>query len=127
MGVPQRPAGIRAKDLGVAFLVFAQGFGVVGRHVAGGDGVDIDAVRREFVGHQPGQPHHGALGGGVGRDADAALEREHRGGVDDLAAFALLDHDLGHGLAEEEQRAQIDVDARRPSLSRRTRSAGRGG
>ena len=62
------------EDRLVAVGVGAQRLGVVGLDVAGRDGVDVDAARRPLVGEELGQAGDAVLGGGVGGDADAALE-----------------------------------------------------
>ena len=56
-------------------------------------------LRRPLVGEQLGQPGDAVLGGGVGRDADAALEGEQRGDVDDRAAGPAREGGAGEGLA----------------------------
>ena len=45
----------------------------------------------------------------VGRDADSALEAEHRGDVHDLAA-SLVEHDPARACAELERRREVDLD-----------------
>lgn len=107
----QSPAtcGNALQDGGVATRIGAQGGGIVGRHIAGGDGVYVDAVVGPLVGHQAGDAHDAALGCGVGRHTHATLERQHGGDVDDLAARALGDELACHGLAEEKDRFQIDA------------------
>ena len=49
-------------------------------------------LRGPLVRQQAREARDAALAGGVGRDADAALERQHRGDVDDLAAAPLGQH-----------------------------------
>src|SRR5436309_383338 len=43
--------GDAREDFRVALRISAQGGGVVGVHVPGGNGVDVDVMRGEFVGH----------------------------------------------------------------------------
>ena len=106
------PAASRntAEDFSAALRVSPQRSRVISGHIAGSNRIDIDAMGREFVAHQPGQTHHGALSGSIGRNANAALEREQRGDVDDLASAPLFDHLFGCGLAQEEDRALVDLD-----------------
>lgn len=73
--------------------------------VAGGDGVDRDALGRPLVGEALCDLAHGALGRGVGRDGEAALEGEQRGKVDDAAAAA------GNGGGLELEHVGADVAA----------------
>ena len=98
------------EDRLVAGRVGAQRLGVVGLDVAGRDRVDVDALRRPLVGEQLGQAGDAVLGRGVGRDADAALEGEQRGDVDDRAARPAREGGAGEGLRQEEHRLQVDVD-----------------
>ena len=75
--------GMRARISLLRIGVGAQRGGVVGVHVARRDRIHGDAVFRPLVGEQPGQPEHAAFGRRVGRHADAALERQQRGDIDD--------------------------------------------
>src|SRR6185503_6398502 len=75
-----------AEDVAIALLVRAQRRGVVGFEIAGRDRVHVDAARRPLVREQARDAGEAALARGVRRRANAALEREHRGDVDDLAA-----------------------------------------
>ena len=102
--------GDALEDRAAAVGVGAQGLGVVGLDVARRDGVDVDALRRPLVREQPGQPGDPVLGGGVGRDADAALEGEQRGDVDDGAAGPPREDAAGERLGEEEDGLEVDVD-----------------
>jgi len=40
-GSPQRPAGMRSENIAAALRILAQLLGVVGRHIARCDGVDV--------------------------------------------------------------------------------------
>ena len=104
--------------------VGAQRRGVVGLHVAGRDRVDVDAVRRPFVGERLGELRDAALGRGVAGHGDAALEREQRRDVDDLAAAAAVEHVAAGGAAQPEDARQVHVDHRRPSPSSSCSAAG---
>ena len=66
--------------------------------------------RRPLVGEGLGELHDAALRGGVAGHGDAALEREQRGDVDDLAAVAAVDHLAARGAAEAEHARQVDGD-----------------
>ena len=93
--------------------IVAQRLGVVGLDISGGDRVDVDAPRTPFAGQQLGQTGHAAFAGGIGRDADAALKRQQRSDVDDLARSA-RHHLARNGLAQEKQRFQVHVHHRIP-------------
>ena len=67
-------------------------------------------LRRPLVGEELGQAGDAVLGGGVARDADAALEGEQRGDVDDGAAGLAREGGAGEGLGEEEHRLEVHVD-----------------
>src|SRR5690606_32482207 len=103
------------KDAVVALGVLAQGGGVVGGDIAGGDGVDVDAPMGPFAGEQAGDAGQPAFGGRVGRHANAALEGQHRGDVDDLAG-AIGQHAPRGCLREEEGCLEIEVHHRVPIL-----------
>src|SRR5574337_364992 len=86
-----------------------------GFHDAGGDGHDPDAGAGQFPGDGQGHGHHPALGGGVGRLAELAVEGRHRGGADDHPALAagigfVPAHGLGRQADHVEAAHQIDVD-----------------
>src|SRR5699024_8052765 len=102
----RRDAG---EDRVAALGVLAQGVRVGGGDVPRGDGVDVDALVRPLVGERLGQARDGGLRGRVAGDVDAALEAEHRGRVDELAAAA-----RGHGAADRargrERGPEVDVD-----------------
>ncbi len=102
------------EDVAAAHRIVAQGLGVVSGHVAGGDGVDVDTMRRELVREGAGEAEDAALRGGVGDDADASLKREHRGDVDDLPAALLLDEAPCEVAREGEDGAEIHFDDRVP-------------
>src|SRR5260370_24730061 len=74
------------EDLPIASLVGLQGFRVGRSEVTGGDGIDLNTLRRPFVGERFCQLGNAAFAGGVGRHADTALEAEQRRDVNDLAA-----------------------------------------
>jgi hypothetical protein len=105
--------GDALEDLPVARFVGLQRRGVVGGDVARRDRVDVDAFGRPLVGEQPCQPCDPALGSGIARHADPALEAQQRGDVDDLAA-ALCEHVPPGRLAQEEQALEVGVDHRVP-------------
>ena len=104
------------EDLAAARGVVAERLRVVRGHVAGRDGVDVDAERRELVGHGAGQAEQTALRGGVRGHANAALERQHRRDVDDPSATLPL-HDRACKLAaEREYGAEVHLDHGVPIL-----------
>ena len=114
-GVAPAAGGDALLDLAVARLVGLQRGGVVGGDIARRDGVHIDAPGRPFVCEQLGEAGDAALRRGVARHADAALEGEERGDVDDLAR-ALGQHVATGRLAEEEGGLEVGVDHRVPIL-----------
>src|SRR3546814_13013733 len=77
-------------DLTVARLVALQRGGVVRRDIAGRDRIDLNALRRPFVGEQPGQAADPRFRRGIARYAAAAPKGPHRGEVDDPARPPLL-------------------------------------
>src|SRR5215213_2600911 len=113
------PAGGRDafEYLSVARLVPLQRRRVVGAHVAGRDGVDVDAPGRPLVGERLRELRHAALRRRVGGDGQSALEGEEGGDVDDLAAPA-LDHVAPGQLREAEDGREVDLDDGRPVLLR---------
>ena len=101
--------GDALEDFEGALGVGLEGGGVVGAHVAGGDGVDLDAVGGPFVGEGFGELADGALAGGVSGNRDAAEKREQGGDVDDFAGAA-GDHVLAGGAAGDEDAVEVDVE-----------------
>ena len=83
--------------------------GVIGRHIARRDGVDVDVVFRPFVRQQTGHAHHAAFRSGIRRHADTALEREHGGDINDLAAIALSDEVFRRCLGHKKDAFNIQV------------------
>ena len=63
-------------DLAVSLRILTQRLGVVGLHVAGRDGVDVDAVSRPLVRERLRELDEAALRRGVTGNGDAALERQ---------------------------------------------------
>ena len=81
-----------------------------GQRDAGGDGIDVDAVRTELVGELAGEGDDAALGRGVGaRTVGAEPPPGDRGQVDDLAAAAPLHH-RDHGMGEQERAVEVEGD-----------------
>jgi hypothetical protein len=108
-GLAPATGGDAFEDLAVAGLVGLEGFGVGGGDVAGSDGVDLNAFGGPLVGEGLGELGDAALGSCVGRDADAALEAEEAGDVDDLAA-SFSGHDVsGDELGELEDAGEVDL------------------
>ena len=101
--------GDAGEDGGVAGFVGAEGGGVVGGDVAGGDGVDVDAFAGPFVGEGFGERGDAAFGGGVSGDGDAALEGEEGGGEDDFAGAA-GDHVFADFAGEDELGVEVHFD-----------------
>ncbi len=101
--------GDTLEDLAVAGLVGLESFGVGRREVAGGDGVDLDALGGPLVGERLGELGDATFGGRVGGNADASLEAEEGGYVYDLAV-ASGDHVAGGQLRELEGAGEVDLE-----------------
>ncbi len=103
-------AGRNAAQYGGAALgISAQGGGVVGLDIARRYGIDIDVPGRPFAGKEPGQADDTMFRGGVGGDADAALEGQDRCDIDDAALALLSQHVAAKDLREKEQALQIEI------------------
>ena len=87
-----------------------EGLGVRGGEVAGSDGVDLDAARGPLVGEGLGELGHAAFGGGVGGYADASLEAEEGGDVDDFASGVAGDDAAGGKLGELKDGGEVDLE-----------------
>ena len=84
----------------------------VGRHPARADAIDVDVVRRERRGEDPGHVDQRRLAGAVGEQLHVPLLARLRGDADDRAARARGDHRLG-----DEPRRLVgaeEVDAENP-------------
>ena len=95
-----------------------QGFGVGCGEVAGGDGVDLNTVWCPLVGEGFSELGDTAFGSGVGRHADASLEAEEAGYVDDFAASVAGDDVAGGELRELEDAGEIDLEDVLPGFER---------
>ena len=62
-----------------------------------------------LVRHQAGDAHYAAFRRGVRRHADPALERKHRGDVDNFAAVTLSDKVLRRSLRHKEHALNVQV------------------
>src|SRR5450631_869756 len=115
----QAPAtyGNSVENCGGAHGVGTQSRRVVSGHVAGCDGVDVDALVGPLIRQGLGELSYGALGRGIAGDQDAALERKQRGGVDDFAV-TLREHLAAGVLAEEPYAVEVGVDYCLPELFR---------
>ena len=109
LGLAPSGGGDALEDLAVAGLVGLESFGVGRREVAGSDGVDLDAPGGPLVGKGLGELGDASFGGRVGGNADASLEAEERGDVDDLAV-ASGDHVAGGQLRELEGAGEVDLE-----------------
>src|SRR5512134_551367 len=87
----------------------------VGLDVARRDGVDGDALAHHLLRQRLREPHHARLGGGVVGLPELALNRVHRGDVDD-APPAALDHAVDHLARDVEHAVEVGVDDRHPVL-----------
>src|SRR5215468_11921028 len=121
--MPRSPPGLQGAL--VAFgIPAAEGVGLVFDHrridVAGANGVDTDAARRQLAGERFGQQVDAALRCAIDRRPLAADNAGVRADVDDAAAGLL---EMRDGIAAHEERAfEIDVDHVIPfALCRRLR------
>ena len=64
------------QDLPTTLRIVSKSLGVVGRHVAGRDGVDVDSFRGPLIGQRFCEKSHATLGGSVGGNQNAALKRK---------------------------------------------------
>ena len=96
------------EDLAIAGFVGLEGFGVGGAEVAGSYGVDLNAFGRPLVGESLGELGNATFAGGVGGDADASLEAEKGGDVDDFAVPA-GNHVASGELGELEGASEVDL------------------
>ena len=78
--------------------------------IAGADGVDVDAVAAPLPCHGLGQIDGAGLGGAVGGELIVALGAADGAHIDDLSAFALVDHLLCRGLGAEIHALEVGVD-----------------
>ena len=117
-GVAPAAGGDALEDLTIAGLVGLESFSVGGGEVAGRDGVDLDVAARPLVGEGFGELGNSAFAGGVCGNADAALEAEERGNVDDFAWCVAGDHVAADELAELEDRGEVDLQDLLPGVER---------
>jgi hypothetical protein len=90
--------------------------GRVGQDEAGGDAVNGDAERAQFVRHLPGEAQLARLGAGVGLDPGLADGQSRPRRDDDDPPPAAFPH-AGHGRpCAQERRGQVGVDHRPPSV-----------
>ncbi len=94
------------EDLARAVRIVAERLRVVGRDVAGRDGVDVDPVRRPLVRERLRELRDPTLARCVPGDVDSALEGEQRGDEDDLPCSA-LHHEPADLAGEHELRRQV--------------------
>ena len=116
-GLPQRLGRRAALHPGVEGRVVDQRLVHVGQHVAGADGVGLDAVLGPFRRHGAGQHLDAALGHRVGRDGRAGQLAGQRADVDDLAAAA-RDHPPRRLAADHEGAGQVGLDHPAPVVGR---------
>lgn len=108
-GLAPAGGGNALEDLAGTLGIIAQGLSVVGIHIAGGDGVDVDALGSPLIGEGFGELADAAFGCGVRRHGDSALKGEEGGDVDDLTGPA-GEHVTACVLGEAEDTGEIDVD-----------------
>jgi len=98
--------GDALEDLAGAVGIVLENLGEVGGHVAGGNGIDLNAVGGPLVGEGLGELGDATLGGGISGDGDAALKAEQGSDVDDFAE-ALGEHEAAGALAETKDTGEI--------------------
>ncbi len=118
-GVSPATGGDALENLAVAGFVGLQGLGVGGGEVAGGDGVDLNALGGPLVSEGLGKLGDAAFGGSVGRDADATLETEKAGDVDDFAGGLARDEVASDELGELEDAGEVDLEDLFPGVEGR--------
>ena len=110
------------KDLAIAGFVGLQSFCVTSGEVARGNGVDLDALGCPLVRKGFGKLGHSAFACGVGGNADATLEAEQGGDIDDLAAVdagaAAGDHVARYKLGKLKDAGQVDLKYLLPVFQR---------
>ena len=112
---PKRPIGNIALDRQASLA--REEFAIeVGHDPARRDGVDADALEREFERQRLGDLDHAGLGGGVGNDALVDAKAEHRGDVDDGAGFFRRQHAARGFLRPEEHGVEIGRQHAAPFL-----------
>ena len=105
--------GNAIEDLACPHGVVLQGLSIVRGHVAGCNGVDVDAFGSPLIGEGLGELSYAALGRCIGGYPDATLKGEDRGNVDDFAG-AFGQHVPAGELGEAEDAGEVDVDNRIP-------------
>jgi hypothetical protein len=105
--------GNALQNLAGALGIIAQRLGVVGIHIAGRDGVHVDAFRGPLVGEGFGKLTHTAFGRRVRRHQNSTLKGKQRGDVDNFARAA-LEHVAASVLGEAKDAGEINVDDRLP-------------
>ena len=86
-----------------------------GVHVAGSNGVDIDAATAPLRGERHGQLFDAALAGDIRRHVPQADERIGGGDVDNFS-LALFQHHLASQLAHKENALDVDPHNAIPSV-----------
>jgi hypothetical protein len=108
-GFAPTAGGDAAEDFFGAHGIGLKRGGVGGAHVAGSDGVHVDAARGPLVGEGFGKLAYGAFAGGVAWNGDATEEREEGGDVDDFTGAA-GEHVAAGGSAGGEDAGKVDVE-----------------
>ena len=85
VGVAPAAGGNAFEDLTGTFGVALEGFGIVGVHIAGRDGIDVDALGGPLIGECLSKLADATLGCSVRGNQNATLKGEQRGDVNDLA------------------------------------------
>src|ERR1035437_2280908 len=106
---PPSSGGDALKNLPAALRVGAKRGGIIRRHVAGSNCVDVHSFWRPFVGQCLGQLRDSTLGRRISRNEYTALERKQGRDVDDLSA-PLGHHPPPRELAEPKNAVQVNLD-----------------
>jgi hypothetical protein len=80
--------------------------------------LEVDAAWCPLVGERLGELGDAAFAGCVGGDADAALEAEEAGDVDDLSCRLARDDVAGYELGELEDAGEVDLQDLLPAFER---------
>ena len=116
-GCSPAAGGNPLEDLPRPRLVVSEPTRVVRRDVPRRDRVDVDAVRRPFVGERLRQLGHPSLARRIAGNRDPALEREQRGDEDDLS-LAPLDHPPPELACQDELGREVHLEHAVPELVR---------
>ena len=120
LGITPPPHGNSLQDLPGTSLIIDERLVHIGPDVARRDGIDVDPLARPLVAEGLGQLRDAALGAGVRRHRQPALEGHEAGDVDDRAAMraGALEHVRPKIPTQREHRAQVHLQHLAPVAER---------